>query len=1045
MSDQREKSDDLQTCHCTVATLGQSAGCQVMEITEKWIGECAGGRVFKDARALVRLGKVQKVKRSEDDAGLVFQGVVGSGRKPMRVVVRVLGPTQVKNLCSCSVSRATGAMCEHAAAVLLAAVMGVDEVKSKSGGDVSVSRRSEMRGGDVLPLAVRLSPRFPYQDGRAVHLRRVEGVEVGESDRVLAEWLMKTVGGVDAAMLSLPEDKVVDFYRVLSGHPRVSRDGVGVSVVSGVVRPRLELELDEESEGAMMWMKLADVEDGVDEEVVLLGGGLVSWDAVKGRLVVPGNNVGAGVVSEELAAGDWWQVETGEFVRGVSVLSREYQLPDDLGGLEVREAVPGIGLEIAGSTRALQVRMTAVYFGGVCVPLASASGAKVAFPIPSDEPRCWLMRNPDAEKAAVARLMESGFQVLDASGALFLRGEDEVIDFLTTRLPVLREVWDVKTDEKLLRLEGRLDRIVPRIELQGGGADWLACDVSWQVGGEVLSRDAVRRLLQGGGRTVALPGGGKAVVSRFDAEVMEGFLLDTDPRQEGGHFYLPAAQEAYVKRLRGYYEGGGGAEDGVSSLPEGLGELEGVLRDYQREGVGWLYQRAMGEGAALLADDMGLGKTLQTLAFLKLWKQKHPLAPALVVCPATLLGSWRDEAAKFVPGMNVLVMHGARRKDYYEVMSAADIIVTSYALLERDLGYYQRIELGVMVLDEASAIRNPDTLVAKAARKVQAATRIAITGTPVENSVRDLWSVFQFLLPGYLGGREDFRRRYELPCAAEVPDRAAMQRLRWRTEPFMLRRTKQEVAKDLPPKIESVVWCDPSPLQREHYEGILRYGAEKVDELRRKSGAEGARMQVLSVLLRLRQSCCDLRLLGEGLEKKSLADISVKLARLMELLDEAGRGGHRVLVFSQFTSMLSLIRDELEREDIGYSYLDGATRDRSAVVDRFQKPDGPPVFLISLKAGGYGLTLTAADTVVLFDPWWNPAVEAQAADRVHRIGQTKPTTIYKLITRGTVEEKILRLQERKRSVITAAMGEVGDEVRPMMSGLSEGEMLELLG
>ena len=202
---------------------------------------------------------------------------------------------------------------------------------------------------------------------------------------------------------------------------------------------------------------------------------------------------------------------------------------------------------------------------------------------------------------------------------------------------------------------------------------------------------------------------------------------------------------------------------------------------------------------------------------------------------------------------------------------------------------------------------------------------------------------------------------------------------------------------------------------------------------------------MLTVLLRLRQSCCDLRLLDAQIKKASTADVSAKLVRLMELLDEAQRGGHRVLVFSQFTSMLSLIRDELDREDIDYSYLDGATRDRTAVVDRFQKPAGPPVFLISLKAGGYGLTLTAADTVVLFDPWWNPAVEAQAADRIHRIGQTKPATIYKLITRGTVEEKILRLQDKKRSVISAAMGEVGNEVSPMMNGLSESDLRELLG
>ena len=528
---------------------------------------------------------------------------------------------------------------------------------------------------------------------------------------------------------------------------------------------------------------------------------------------------------------------------------------------------------------------------------------------------------------------------------------------------------------------------------------------------------------------------------------MEGFMLDTDPRQEAGSYLFPAQQAAYLERLQSYYEPTRSADRKEAVVPDLPEDLTGILREYQLGGVQWLYRRMAREGAALLADDMGLGKTLQALAAIQLWK-KHggegAKAPALVVCPATLLGNWRDEAAKFVPDLSVLVMHGPKRKDYFEVMEVADIIITSYALLDRDSEKYEAIQLGVLVLDEASAIRNPDTRAAKAARKVQAPARIAITGTPVENGVRDLWSIFQFLMPSYLGGREDFRLRYELPCQAEVPDMAAMQRLRWRTAPFMLRRTKSLVAKDLPPKMESVVWCDPSPMQKDQYQSILRHGVEKVETLRKQAGSNAGRMQMLTVLLRLRQSCCDLRLLDDQLEKQSLSEVSVKLARLMELLDEAQRGGHRVLVFSQFTSMLSLIRDELDKEDIDFCYLDGATNDRSAVVNKFQKPNGPPVFLISLKAGGYGLTLTAADTVVLFDPWWNPAVEAQAADRIHRIGQTKPATIYKLITRGTVEEKILRLQDRKRSVISAAMGEMSDEATPMMSGLTDGEMRELL-
>ncbi|MBT8036590.1 MAG: DEAD/DEAH box helicase [Verrucomicrobiae bacterium] len=1024
----------------------------MMEMTEQWIGKAAGGRVFKDARALVRLGKVLNVVRKEVDGAIVFQGSLSSGKRPMRVVVKVLGPTQVKNLCGCAMSRATGAMCEHAAAVMLAGLVGGQD-KPSSHATVEEERAPKDAASKPVPMEVRLSPQFPYDGGRAVHLRRVDGAVSDEYDRALCDWLRQHTGRVDAAMLSIPERDLAGFYRAICGHTRVTRGEGTVDVAMGHLRPPLEMEVD----GGLSWVRL--ITEGAESGLMAWGESLAAWDDVTGRLLIaspssdrPGEPLRSGVplfTTEDLLGGDWLEMETGALIEQLVELGDVYQLPDDLGGLDVCEGTPGIELEIAGTTRTLQARLVAVYAGSARVPLGVVDQSADKFPILSDDVddvNRWLVRHPELERSALTRLMEAGFQVLDASGFLFLRGEDEVIDFLTTTLPALRKQWDVKTEEKLVRVESKLGRITPEIHIQGGGGDWLACDVAWQCGGEVIDRDVVRRLLQSGSRTMPLPRGGKAVISHFDAEVMEGFLLDTDPRQEDGRFYFPARQEAYVQRLRGYY--GEACEDEKTAVPRLPDDLAQTLRVYQSEGVDWLYRRAVGEGAALLADDMGLGKTLQTLAFIQLWKTHGPesaKAPALVVCPATLLGNWRDEAAKFVPGLTVLVMHGSRRKDYYEVMGAADIIVTSFALLDRDCAHYQKMKLGALVLDEASAIRNPDTLAAKAARKVKAAVRIAITGTPVENSVRDLWSIFQFLMPGYLGSRDDFRHRYELPCAAEVPDRAAMQRLRWRTGPFMLRRTKSLVAKDLPPKIESIVWCDPSRLQREHYQGILQHGAAKVDALREQGGASGARMQMLTVLLRLRQSCCDLRLLDSEMKKAEVSDVSAKLARLMELLDEAQRGGHRVLVFSQFTTMLGLIRDELDREDIDYCYLDGATRDRSAVVDRFQQPAGPPVFLISLKAGGYGLTLTAADTVVLFDPWWNPAVEAQAADRIHRIGQTKPATIYKLITRGTVEEKILRLQEKKRGVISAAMGEVGDEDRPMMNGLSEGELRDLLG
>ena len=1025
-----------------------------MEITEQWVGKAAGGRVLKDARNLVRLGKVLKVKETEG----TFQGELAGAKRSMKVVVKVISPTHVKNLCNCSMSRATGAMCEHAAAILLASI---SKPPAESAAQIGPRKKSSVAGKydasqELQVLDVSLSPKFPYEGVRAVQLRRAKKEDGLDADYTLAGWMLQNVGKVDTTMLSLPEGKVSSFYRAISGHARIRKGNDRVQLESGVLRPILELELDPDSP-SLLWLKLAEGQEGL----IQLGDCLAAWDDAASVLCISKTNSSklAGLIAvSDLLAGDWLQVEARDFVQSLALWAQSFYLPENYGGLSVREAAPSIELEISGSGRALQAQLFAVYGDQIRIPLDTNVTEYEGFPIESSERGVWLLRNVEAEHVAHRAMMRAGFEMMEGSSLMFLRGEDDVIEFLTCVVPSLREKWTVHTEEKLTRVASRLGRIVPNISIKGQGAegaghrvagsgtDWLACDVTWQCEDQVLDRNSVRRLLQSGNRTINLKNGKKAVISEFDANVMEGFLLDTDPRQEAGNFYFSAQQAPYIKRLRAYY-GEDSVEENIDvpSLPVGI---NGVVRDYQREGISWLYQRAVSEGGALLADDMGLGKTLQSLAFISLWGEHAPKeikGPALVVCPATLVGNWRDEAAKFFPDLKVVVMYGARRSQYIDDIEKADIVITSYALLDRDIDIYKNQSVKAVLLDEASAIRNPDTLAAKAVRKIESPMRVAITGTPVENSVRDLWSIYQFILPGYLGTRDEFKQRYEVPCGGEVPDMGAMQRLRWRTGPFMLRRTKSLVAKDLPPKVESIIWCDPSKEQKEHYEGILRHGSEQVNELRSSSSGRGsARMQMLTVLLRLRQSCCDLRLLDSELEGMALAEMSAKLVRLLELLDEAQRGGHRVLVFSQFTSMLSLIRHELDDASLDYCYLDGSTRDRSAEVDRFQDPDGPPAFLISLKAGGYGLTLTAADTVVLFDPWWNPAVEAQAADRIHRIGQTKPSMIYKFITRGTVEEKILRLQEKKKSIISAATGDIEDDNAPVMSGLSEDELLSLL-
>jgi SNF2 family DNA or RNA helicase len=341
------------------------------------------------------------------------------------------------------------------------------------------------------------------------------------------------------------------------------------------------------------------------------------------------------------------------------------------------------------------------------------------------------------------------------------------------------------------------------------------------------------------------------------------------------------------------------------------------------------------------------------------------------------------------------------------------------------------------VLDEAQHIKNRQTQNAQAVKAVAARRRIVLTGTPMENSVLDLWSIFDFLMPGYLGTAQDFRERYELPIARER-DAGAQTRLGRRLRPFLLRRLKKEVAPDLPAKLEQVSFCELTAEQRSVYQQVIEAARKGVLEGAGAAGAAKSRMLVLSALLRLRQVCCDLRLLK--LEGTGPAAASGKVDLFGELLEEVMDGGHRALVFSQFVSMLTLLKEKLDGERVKYCYLDGSTTDRGAVVERFQNDAAIPVFLISLKAGGTGLNLTGADTVIHFDPWWNPAVEAQATDRAHRIGQTKVVTSYKLIARDTVEEKILALQARKREIIQSAIG--GEE--EFAASLNWEEIQELL-
>jgi len=1007
-----------------------------MQITTQWIAKIAGWKANKAGKDIFARGAVLESTRKNN----IITGAIQSGAKPTRVTVKIHSEIDIDIVCPRLQCRRTGEICEHAVAVML------HHLSADSAPEAPEPRKQVAQKVDCQPLQIHFPPNFPSSlfsssdklGGISVKLNYISEQAPTETDQIISNWLATTTQQPQPKLLGLRGEQAVDFLLLLRDHQHLFRGEHQLQIAPNNSRLPMTLEHDDGRINIRLSPHLASC------QVWHIGDHLFLWDAHSSTFAIhPTAGLWKSRYWQRIAAMQIISIPVKEFLQSREQVS-EHILWDDenkLLGIPISAGKPRFELTIDGSTKLMSARLKAFYSDDQSLTIGLTQTHSIQFPIPHpDLPDHYLDRNRQAEDEAAGMLLQAGFQIMDSEGNWQLNNSDTIIDFLTATLPSLENLdeWDIRTSHKLKSMKNNIVRIIPDFdfkEVSTSGQDWLAYDVQFKTDqGKDIPKEVIQRMLATGKRSGTSKNGKQVVISNFDADTVETVLRDTNPRQENGLYIAAKSQAAYLRRLREHYSGR--AEDKpdiaiISQLPEAI---QSTLRPYQEDGIAWLYDRATHDHAALLADDMGLGKTLQTLALIHLLDSKN--LPSLVVCPTSLLGNWEAEAKKFFPEMKTLILHGSKRKDYFSVANSADIIITSYALIARDLEFYTSQKFGTLVIDEASIIRNPDTQSAKALCKLDANHRIALTGTPVENAVRDLWSLYHFILPGYLGSRKDFQQFYEKPLSGNLPDAAVMRRLRMRTAPFMLRRTKATVAKDLPPKIHQTIYCDPSPSQKKTYAKLLQQGAAKVDAL--EDGA--ARIQILTVLLRLRQASCDLRLLDPDM-KISQEEASAKMVRLLEMLIEAKQGGHRVLLFSQFTSMLTLIRKALEAASISYAYLDGATKDRTKEVAKFQLPNGPDVFLISLKAGGYGLNLTAADTVIHFDPWWNPAVEAQATDRAYRIGQTKPTTVYKFVTRGTVEEKILKLQASKQGLISSALG---DEGEPLMQGLSQDEIAGLL-
>jgi superfamily II DNA or RNA helicase len=1030
-----------------------------VELTEVLLSQAAGWEVMKMARAYLQQGQVL----SSHWAPPLLRGVVQAGEISFRASMVIKSGIDIENLCTCRDAREWGKICAHGVAV------GLHWLKAQSPPErAPVDRTGIQRAitkapvrrqptlergpeGEPAELHLILPPHLDqaivrgkvmlvleakYSGGRCPlnALPKGRSFAFSSRDSALLDRIETLSEGETPAVLQLETNEFATLLPLLTGTENITLGKshevtVDNSPYAPPLRATLEANGEIKVEAKVPREPLARVGDWIYGERRFRP--LALSPVLKDLLSAP-VQVSRSQVPQFLSQ-DWPRMQA------MGNVEANFKLED----FSLTPQAPRFLLELRGGLGQLSALLQCGYGTRIMTVGVTSPEESVWLPDP-ESPTRYSTRDLEAESASLARLQRCGFSLKE--GKLQLFGQEAVLRFFAREFPKLQREWTVSLEERLERsTQQNLEHIQPQFRISSG-VQWFDLGVVFaSSGGQTFSPADIQRLVLSGQSYTRLKNGKLAIIDTGAVEELQEVLLDCSPQQHAEGYRIANAQAGFLEAtLRQHshwtvqssaaWRDRAAQQRGEAKLAcPPLGELESVLRPYQKHGVGWLAFLRENNFGGVLADEMGLGKTLQALAFLQCLGASRRASsavslgavsprnakPHLVVCPTSLVFNWVAEARKFTPGLKVLALHGPGRHECFGEIGSQDLVVTSYALIRRDAERYRGLEFDTVVLDEAQHIKNRETQNAQAVKAVTAEHRLVLTGTPLENSVLDLWSIFDFLMPGYLGSAKDFRERYEIPITREK-SAEAQTRLARRLRPFMLRRLKRDVAPELPAKLEQVSFCELTGDQRAVYQQVIEASRKEVLEAVGAEGLAKSRMVVLSALLRLRQVCCDLRLLK--LEGVNPAEASGKLDLFGELLEEVIDGGHRVLVFSQFVSMLALIREKLEKEGIEYCYLDGSTRDRAVAVAQFQNSNTIPVFLISLKAGGVGLNLTGADTVVHFDPWWNPAVEDQATDRAHRIGQTRLVTSYKLITRDTVEEKILALQNRKREVIQATIG-----------------------
>ena len=643
----------------------------------------------------------------------------------------------------------------------------------------------------------------------------------------------------------------------------------------------------------------------------------------------------------------------------------------------------------------------------------------------------WIKRDYEHEQTAYNMLLACKFVPMQTNN-LALEKEN-AIDFYNYYIKQAGEGWkfEERDDMNFFKLIAEPFKMCAKIDFSEESADSMEIQIYGQVGEEIINFDDIYETIQSGEKYARVRSLGFVEYPAQNIyQIMRSFNSFDAYRNDENKFLVKTYRVGLITELqnqgfelvmsdkfRKFWE----QISTFSTTSEGIDlpkDVKAEFREYQVKGFNWLwflYQYGLN---GILADDMGLGKTLQALALLQKAKEVDGPMPTLVITPTTVVFNWENEIQKFTPNLTCLKIQGADRNSLFKEIPNYDIVITSYALVRRDIAKLKKYKFRYVILDESQNIKNAISQTAQSVKELQSDHKLALSGTPIENKLEELWSVFDFLMPGFLFNVAEFNYRYVTPIM-ERQDKTVEKRLKLQIFPFILRRMKRDVAKDLPDKVENMAYCELTDEQKDFYLEVLDSTKEELFKSIELNGLEKSRMSIFSALLRLRQICCHPKLYDKEHVKGVIQ--SGKFEYLKGMLGQIIEEKHRVLLFSQFVDMLDIIKGWLDREGIPYEYLTGKTKDRESAVNNFNNNPNIPIFLISLKAGGTGLNLTGADYVIHYDPWWNPAVEDQATDRAYRIGQTKKVFVYRLITKNTVEEKIQKIKGRKRDLVDSVV------------------------